>query len=132
MPIKPIYAEKIISGVKQFEFRKKRINSNISYIIVYASTPVKKIVGIVEVEDVLIGTPYSIWKVTKHAAGISRQNFREYYAGSILACAIRIKRVLPLRRLLSPGDICNKFIVPQSFSYVEYRFLHSVLRKGIV
>ncbi len=52
MPIKPIYAEKLIKGEKKYEFRKTAIRSDLSHIIIYATSPVKKIIGIAEIKGI--------------------------------------------------------------------------------
>ena len=45
LSIKPDYVEKILDGSKKYEFRKIIFNDNIQRIMIYSSSPVKKIVG---------------------------------------------------------------------------------------
>lgn len=132
MPIRPIYAEKIVSGDKLYEFRKAAIRDDLTHIIIYASSPVKKIIGVAEVERVKISSPTTIWESTKHAAGISRKGYREYFRGKKRAYAIQIKKVLALQNCVSPNEINNGFKVPQSFTYVDDIFFNKVLKIGKV
>ena len=45
MSIKPEYVKKIFDGTKKYEYRKTKCKIKPTKIIVYASTPVKKVVG---------------------------------------------------------------------------------------
>lgn len=130
LPIKPEYARRIVAGEKRFEFRKASFASPVSHIVIYASTPVKKIIGVAAVTSIDICSPSATWENTKHAAGISRRAFREYFYGKKLACAIVIDEVKELDRWVSPHEIVEGFKVPQSFVYVKPPFLKRLLKKG--
>ena len=44
--IKPEFADKIFTGIKKYEFRKVLFkNNDIDTVIVYASSPVQKVIG---------------------------------------------------------------------------------------
>lgn len=130
LPIKPEYARRIVAGEKRFEFRKANFATPVSHIVIYASTPVKMIIGVAEVTSVDISSPSATWENTKHAAGISRSAFREYFYGKKQACAIVFDKVHALNRWLSPDEIVEGFKIPQSFVYVKPPFLKRVLKKG--
>jgi predicted transcriptional regulator len=130
LPIKPRYAHRIVSGEKRFEFRKANFVSGVSHIVIYASTPVMKIVGVAEVSSVAVASPTATWESTKHAAGISRQAFRKYFFGKKRAYAISIESVRALSNWISPNEVQVGFRVPQSFVYVNQPFLKRVLKKG--
>ena len=57
LSIKPEFVEKIFSGEKRFEFRKSAFRQDISCVIVYATSPVRRIVGEFEVEEILQAPP---------------------------------------------------------------------------
>jgi predicted transcriptional regulator len=132
MPIKPIYADKIIDGSKKFEFRRASIKGDLTHLIIYASSPVKRIIGIAVVDGVDISPPLEAWGNTKHAAGISRVDFLNYFQGKEKAVTIKFKDILPLGRDVCPKEIEAGFKVPQSFKYVQSSFLQDVLTKGDV
>ena len=48
LPIKPIYANRILEGSKRYEFRRTRLRQDITHVVIYSTSPVKKIVGIAE------------------------------------------------------------------------------------
>lgn len=118
LSIKPEFAFKIFEGTKKYEFRKiifKR--PNIKTVVVYASSPVQKVIGEFEIEDILSSTPENIWKKTKYNSGISEDYFKDYFLNKEIAYAIKIKGV---KKYDQPFDLKEKFdlIPPQSFVYL--------------
>jgi predicted transcriptional regulator len=79
MSIKPEYTNKIFSGVKKVEYRKKRFKKDIESIVVYSSAPVKKIVGEFLINDILYEPVEILWQKTKILAGISEECFFRYF-----------------------------------------------------
>ena len=45
LSIKPIYANQILAGTKKVEFRKRKFKEEVRKVYIYASVPVKQIVG---------------------------------------------------------------------------------------
>ncbi len=131
MPIKPVYVERIFSGKKLFEFRRTSIRKDTTHLIIYSSSPTKRIMGVAEVRSIITASPTAIWERTKHASGISRRLFREYFQGAKKACAIEIKPVILLNNPLPPQEIASEFNVPQSYSYVDHSFLEKVIQLGM-
>lgn len=131
MPIKPEYAERIVAGDKHYEFRRTKIRTDLTHLVIYSSSPVKRIVGFAEVQSVEVATPSKLWEMTKHAAGISRQGFRNYFQGAQSAVAISLGRVYPLDFELCPDDVAEGFTIPQSFRYVDPWFFSRVITLGL-
>jgi predicted transcriptional regulator len=131
MPIKPTYAMKLIAGLKKYEFRRTAIRQDITHIIIYASSPVKKIIGIAEVESVNVASPTAIWESTKRDAGITRKEYRKYFQGTNRAVAIKIKDVIRLTCDIEPDKIRDGFKVPQSFLYIDMDFVKGMIHKGM-
>ncbi len=130
MSIKPVYAEKLIKGVKLYEFRKTAIRNDLSYIIIYATSPEKKIIGVAEVKGINALSPTATWEMSKSAAGISRKLFREYFKEKKIAYSLQIKKVFPFKKMIDPNEVESGFNIPQSFSYVSTDFFRNVLKKG--
>ena len=59
LSIHPSHIEKILSGEKRYEYRK-RIPTDIRYIVVYATAPIKMIVALIKIDSILKGTPESV------------------------------------------------------------------------
>ena len=53
MSIKPEYVNKIFSGEKKYEYRKRLCKEKIDTIIVYSSSPIQKVVGELKIKQVL-------------------------------------------------------------------------------
>jgi predicted transcriptional regulator len=118
LSIKPEYAFKIFDGTKKFEFRKIRFkNPDIKTVVVYASSPIQKVIGEFEIEDILSFDPKSIWDMTKKYSGISEAFFYKYFANKEIAHAIKIKNTTIYSEPLSIKDDFNAF-PPQSYIYL--------------
>ena len=64
MSIKREYVEKILSGEKCFEYRKVAPKLNVDKIIIYSTSPIKKVVGEVVVKNILIEDKEELWNKT--------------------------------------------------------------------
>ncbi|MCF0134305.1 MAG: ASCH domain-containing protein [Blautia sp.] len=118
LSIRPEYAQRIIDGTKQFEFRTRQCREDITKIIFYSTVPESKVVGEAEIESVIVGAPSTVWEQTKHAAGIPRSFFRQYYKGRKVAVAYKLKNVIAYDEPKSLADYGITH-VPQSFIYVD-------------
>jgi predicted transcriptional regulator len=119
LSIKPDFAEAIFRGEKQFEFRRRLFKTKTpTRIFVYASAPISKIIGHFEIDDIISKRPSSLWKDTKHAAGIKRSYFLRYFSGCHEAHALKVRKPV---RYLQPLNLSDAFGIdrpPQSFCYV--------------
>lgn len=118
LSIKPKYAKVILQGEKEYEFRKKRCRDGITKIIFYSSSPQKQVVGEAEIEEIIEGSPTKIWEIAKHAAGITRKAFYDYYRGRHTAVAYKLKNVVVYDE---PKELSDYGIshAPQSYVYLD-------------
>jgi predicted transcriptional regulator len=92
LSIKPEFALKIFNGSKRYEYRRAIFkNQEVSRVIVYASDPIKRIIGEFEIEDILHDETQVLWVKTKNHAGISEKRFFEYFANKSKGYAIKVK-----------------------------------------
>ena len=120
LSIKPEYAFKIFEGVKKYEFRKIVFkNPNIKTVLVYASSPVQRVIGEFEIDDIFSLAPNRLWEETKEFSGISEQFFFEYFADREIAHAIKIKNTKKYRKSLSIQEDFNVATPPQSYTYIS-------------
>jgi len=118
LSIKPEYAFKIFEGEKKFEFRKIIFkNPNIKTVVVYASSPVKQVIGEFEIDDIFSLAPDMLWEMTKEHSGISEEFFLEYFANREVAHAIKIKKTRRYRKPLNLKEDFNA-APPQSYRYL--------------
>ena len=117
MSINPEYVESIFRGEKKYEFRKKACKRHIDKIVIYSTTPVKKIVGEVEVIDILQKDKEELWKETAKESGITRLFFENYYKEKEEAVAYRLGKV---KKFKEPKELQEYGLVcaPQSYAYV--------------
>lgn len=118
MSIKPEYVEKLFNGTKKYEYRKKRCKKNIDKIIVYSSNPVKKVVGELEIEDILEDSKEVIWEKTKLHSGIVKEKYDSYFKKEDTAVAYKIKsyKLYDTKKELSDFNIKAS---PQSYVYIK-------------
>lgn len=117
LSIKPEFAEKIFDGTKTYEFRKAIFkNSKVKTVLVYASSPVKLVIGEFEIEKIINKDIDSLWRITKHSSGISKDYFYEYFADREDGFAIQIKKTKKYRQ---PKCLRGHYNLhpPQSFAY---------------
>lgn len=117
LSIHPQFANAIIDESKKFEFRKTKCRKHVDRILIYATAPTGMIIGEVEVVDVLVGEPESIWEQTHRKAGITRKSFDEYYRGKDSAVAYKLGTV---KRYSRPRPLSSVGVksAPQSFIYL--------------
>lgn len=117
LPIKPKYAAKILDGSKRFEFRKRPFGRKVESVVIYASSPVKKVVGEFTLLGYVKGNKELVWQECKDYAGIDRALYDGYYANSEEACALKICKVI---RYEHPRDLSTTYGIkpPQSFCYL--------------
>lgn len=115
--INPEHVNNIISGKKKYEYRRIAAKQDVSSLIIYETTPIKKIVAEAEVLDVLILPPEQLWQETKDSSGISKSFFDKYFNGREVAYAYKLGRVTVYQKPKRLVDFGVK-TAPQSFVYV--------------
>ena len=122
LSIKPEFAEKIFNGTKRYEFRRSLFkNPNVKTVVVYASSPVQRVIGEFEIDSILHSDTNLLWERTKDYAGISEEYFFDYFGDKSSGFAIKIKHTKLYEKSLS---LQKEFNVkpPQSFMYLECEF----------
>lgn len=129
-PIKPKYAQKIISGEKKFEYRRVKPQRDVKHIVIYSSSPEQLIIGLASVSTVISGTSKEVWDETHSFGGITKSEYEDYFEGAGSACAIAIDIVYKLEVPLSPKAIFGNFTIPQSFKYLDDSSIETIMTKG--
>jgi predicted transcriptional regulator len=118
LSIKPQFAIKIFDGTKKFEFRKSIFkNSNINTVVVYASSPMQKVIGEFTIDEIMEESPDALWEKTKKHSGITKEFFDEYFFNRDRAFAIKVKEANRYQQPLDLIDFDLSF-APQSFVYI--------------
>lgn len=119
LSIKPEYANKIFDGNKIYEFRKTIFkNKDVKKIIVYSSSPIKKVIGEFEIEKIVEENLEKLWDITKSEGGITKDFFDKYFENKEKGYAIKIKQPIKYKVARS---LENEYNVkpPQSFTYIK-------------
>ena len=116
--INPEHVEKILSGEKRFEFRTKAAKKDVDSLIIYETTPVKRVVAEAKIIEVLEMAPDKLWEKTREYAGIDRRFFDAYFFGRTTAYAYRLGEIKVYEE---PRDLSYFGVktAPQSFVYVR-------------
>lgn len=117
LPIRPEYANKIIEQTKLFEYRKNICKRKIDKIIIYSTSPVKRIVAEVEVKSVLSNTPSNLWNETKQYSGISKSKFMKYFENKETAYAYELGKIIVYKQPKLLKDFGINYY-PQSYVYL--------------
>lgn len=115
--IHPRFANAILDGTKQVEFRKVGFKRLITHVLLYATAPIQQIVGYVEVSEIEERSPAALWRRYREVAGIERQAFFAYYQGKATGVAVKVRRPQRLLQPLALNDLHRGATPPQSFLY---------------
>ena len=119
LSIKPQFAKEIFNGLKKYEYRKTIFaRQDIEKVIVYASSPLKSVIGEFEIDEIIHDDIDKLWIRTKNKAGISEEHFLEYFDNKSKGYAIKIKKH---KRYDNPFELERLMVStpPQSFRYLN-------------
>lgn len=119
LSIKPCYVAEILAGRKKVEYRKRiPRDADVRQVLIYASSPMKKVVAEFTIAGYLKSSPDSLWRQTSLISGVSKEGFDRYFKGKKIAYAYQIadlRKMEPSRTLADYGLRCG----PQDYCYVE-------------
>ena len=132
LPIKPIFVDKILSGEKTVEFRKVNFKKPIKKLVIYSSSPIKKVVAICDIKSIKTSSPSSTWNKYQKTSGISRKDFFAYYKGKELAVSIELGSIKILSNPIELNQVTGSSYVPQSYQYLSSQQTKHVERRAFV
>ena len=119
LSIKPRFADAILAGEKQIEFRKRIFPNAVNRpCIIYSTTPGCAVVGGFEVYAENYGKISSLWKRLGPRSGIDKTDFDKYFQTSAYIYALEIRDVWKYETPLQGSEIPN-WTIPQSWRYVR-------------
>lgn len=118
LSIKPKYAELILSGAKKYEFRRAIFKrQSVKKVIIYASSPISKVIGEFEIDDILSLSVHDLWDCTMEHSGIDKEFYDSYFSGKEIGHAIKVKSVKRYQKYKELDEFDVKR-APQSFAYI--------------
>ncbi|USK71725.1 ASCH domain-containing protein [Peribacillus asahii] len=118
LSIHPQFVEKIFNGEKRYEFRKIKTKRNPKKILIYSTSPISRVVGEADIENILIDTPDKIWEKTSFYSGIDEKFFQKYYKNKEQAVAYQLKNIVVYNKPKKLKEF-GLHTAPQSFVYVQ-------------
>lgn len=135
LSVQPIFANKIFDGSKTVELRRRfpKVYESRT-VIIYVSTPVKAIAGGFQISRVVTASPSELWHQVKDDAGVTQQQFDDYYAGSGSGHAIFISNAWKVKKPVSLELLRNRlnFSAPQNFRYLQKTHLDQLEASGLL
>lgn len=118
--IRPCHVDKILSGEKRLEFRRKWAAEPVDMLVIYSTSPTKRLVATANIVKVTEASPTALWELAKaKKGGVSRQLIYDYFSGVAYGYAIEISNVREFAVPIDPQKVFQNFIAPQSFRYLE-------------
>ncbi len=132
LSLKPVFAARILSGEKRFEFRRTRFRRRVvTAALMYSNSTERRIVGAFEIDTIHEAPPARLWTKYCSLAGIDERTFFEYFEGVDRGYAIAISRVHRFIPAVDPKRASPGFVAPQSFCYLSAREANRLLPPGL-
>jgi predicted transcriptional regulator len=120
LSIKPRYADSIFNGSKTVELRRVRPQIGAGgLVMVYVSSPRCSLEGAFEVAEVTAAAPAMLWRLVGKNAGVTREEFDDYFIGRDIGYGISIRRAWKLSPVSLARLRASKLRPPQSYYYVR-------------
>lgn len=127
--IHPQFSNKILLGLKRFEYRRLKAKVFLPRMIIYATSPISTIVGEVAVDKVIGNYPSEIWRLTQEYSGLTQEDFGEYFKGKKLAYAYCLSNPKSYSTYVDLKEI-GIAAPPQSFVYISQKQI-SIIEKAV-
>ncbi|MDE0269096.1 MAG: ASCH domain-containing protein [Acidimicrobiaceae bacterium] len=123
LSLKPHFADAVLAGTKTVELRRIRPRIDVPVTaLVYASSPVKALVGTCTVQKVESLSLADLWSHHKSQTGVNYNEFRRYFKGVSVGVGLTLSCAEPLSHRIPLADLRERyrgFRPPQSFAYVD-------------
>ena len=135
LSIRPEYATKIFNQTKTVELRRvrPRLLNEGDRVVVYVSSPEKAVVGSFKVDNIVEKPVTELWEEVEKLAGISHEDFYDYYYGVRLGVGIFLKDIHRFSQPVELHRLRNKLPnlkPPQSFRYLTVNQFNIVTSLG--
>lgn len=87
--------------------------------VIYETSPVCRLVGEFEIEEILVDTPSIIWCKTNKHSGIDKTFFDMYFSEKSVAYAIKVAKVTRYDEPKLIQSLTHSSRPPQSFMYIK-------------
>lgn len=127
----PEFAEAIVSGQKKIEFRRRiPLPALSARIWIYATRPVKAVIGFSYLEAIFQGSVDALWTQYGREAFLSEEQYRAYFDGTEKATAFLLrdhKKIKPVG-LDQLKEVRFNFQPPQSLTWLRKEEARKLVR----
>ncbi len=131
LSVRPNFAGMLLDGSKTAELRRcqTRIVPG-TLALLYASSPQRALVGAVRIETLHTLAPSTVWERWGARTGLSRSEFNDYVEGCDVVTALLLDAAVPFSAPIPLASLrlrWDRFIVPQSYRYLDTQEINAVL-----
>lgn len=119
LSIHPRHADAILNGSKTVEFRKRPLKEGVCWVVLYATKPVGKLVGVFFLDETMRASPSALWRQCGTRGGIIKSEFLGYFGNSKFAVGLLVSRTWRFAKPKPLKSLGAKLTPPQSFRYVN-------------
>ena len=120
LSIKPEYAEMILNGDKTVELRRVIFKEDVDRVYLYATYPIKRVVGYFIISDVFKDRIANLWSKFRGYCGIDSNEFFKYFIDKEYGYAIEIKESHRISKPIELNEIQKELTPPRSFCYINH------------
>ena len=122
LSVRPRFADALLNGTKTVEIRRRgaRLDSG-AICLLYASSPVRALVGAIEVDSVHVAPAAELWNQWGPQTALDRAEFDDYLIGSQSPCANAVRSVMRFESPILLAELRRRhhaFVVPQSYRFI--------------
>lgn len=119
LSIRPTYVQRILSGDKTIELRRRFPSVLDRMALIYSTSPVQAIVATARLHAVQPLRVSQLWRIYGRDAAVTRAEFDAYFDGTDVGCALMLRDVVRLQNPMHLTDLAEKFEFspPQSYCY---------------
>ena len=128
LSIHPVFASAIIARIKLYEFRKKFPVDYSGRVYVYATNPIKKIIGYFKTRMIEKDSTESLFAKYGAFSSISKVDFFIYYGEMAQGIVIHIGDVIGFHYGVNPLDFSIK--PPQNYRFLSDEQIQKIDAKG--
>jgi len=119
LSLKPSFAAMIYRGTKTIELRRVKPSRRFAKVLIYETSPVKRITGCFTVRWIKSFSPSRAWARFRARLGVTRRAYRAYFEDCRAAILLAVSRV---RRFSSPIELSTwgtRISAPRSYRYID-------------
>lgn len=130
MSVKPQFSQKIFEGGKTVELRREFASRNGSPVLLYETSPVKKMSGYLRIKEIKKLSMRGLKKLSEKA-GVDKEFIETYFEGKKRGFAIEIDEAFELSDKISLKKLRENGInPPQNYCYLKAEKLYNLLSES--